>query len=107
MPYRTEKIKELIRQLASEFIERESSGSALVTVTGTKVSDDYKEAVIFITVYPDDKEKAVLDFLKRHRSEFKHYVREKGSLGRLPFFDFEIDFGEKNRQRIDSIANKL
>lgn len=107
MAHRHEKINELIRHLASEFLERESGGNALITVTDAKVSDDYKGATIFFTVFPDDKEGVVLDFVKRKRSDFKHYVREKALLGRIPFFDFAIDFGEKNRQKIDRISKNL
>jgi ribosome-binding factor A len=107
MAYRAAKTAELLKQLASRFLEEESTGTALITVTDTKVSDDFKEAIVFFTVFPDDKEKAVLDFAKRKRTEFKHYVKEESSLSRIPFFDFQIDQGEKNRQKIDAIANNL
>ncbi len=96
-----------MRHLASTFFEEESGGTALITVTSVRLSDDQKEATIFFTVFPEDKEKAVLDFAKRKRSGFKHYVKSKSLLGRLPFFDFEIDLGEKNRQKIDTISNNL
>ena len=93
--------------MASKFFEEESSGSALITVTDANLSDDEKAATIFFTVFPDEKEKAVLDFAKRKRSDFKHYVRSESALGRIPFFDFEIDLGEKNRQKIDTISHDL
>ena len=107
MAYRAQKTIELIRHLAGEFLKGEKAGSALITITDAKISDDYKEATVFFTVYPDNKEKAVLDFLKRKRSDFKHYVKEHATLGRIPFFDFAIDYGEKNRQKIDLISNNL
>jgi ribosome-binding factor A len=107
MAYRQEKILELLKHLASQFLELESNGSSLVTVTDAKVSDDYKTATIFFTVFPDNKEKAVLDFVKRKRTEFKHFVKTESKLGRIPFFDFAIDEGEKNRQKIDEISQKL
>ncbi|HZS42766.1 MAG TPA: ribosome-binding factor A [Candidatus Paceibacterota bacterium] len=107
MAYRQEKTTELIRHLASEFIERESGGNGLITITHVSVSDDYKEAMILFTVYPEKEEKAALDFLKRRRTDFKHYVKQKSRIGRVPFFDFELDYGEKNRQKIDAISNNL
>ena len=54
-----------------------------------------------------DKEKAALDFLKRIRSEFRTHLMEKARMRRIPFFDFEIDYGEKNRQKIDEISHKV
>lgn len=104
MAYRHEKIIEQIRKLASQFIERESNRNSLVTVTWVVLSDDDKTATIFVSVLPEDKEKAALDFLKRKRSEFKHYFKEHGSIGRIPFFDFEIDIGQKNANRIEELS---
>ncbi len=104
MAYRQEKIIEQIHHLASEFIERESNRGSLVTVTSVVLSDDAKEATIFVTVLPENKEKAALDFLKRQRSDFKQYFKEHGSIGRIPFFDFAIDFGQKNANRINELS---
>src|SRR3954470_21753889 len=103
MAYRQAKIIELLKHMASEFFREESSGTALITITDAHVSDDYKAATIFFTVFPENKETAALDFAKRRRSDFKHYVKDKSSLNRIPFFDFAIDEGEKNRQKIDAI----
>ncbi len=105
--YRQQKTIELLKHLASQFLERESSRNALITVTDATISDDYKEARIFFTVFPDNREEAVLDFVKRKRSEFKHYVKQNSQMGRIPFFDFAIDLGEKNRQHIDEISQKI
>ena len=48
----------------------------------------------------------MLAFAKRKRSEFREYLKKHSALQRLPTVDFEIDYGEKNRQRIDEISNK-
>ena len=56
---------------------------------------------------PVDKEKAAYDFLKRMRSEFRTYLMGKARMRRIPFFDFEIDGGEKNRQKIDEISHTV
>jgi ribosome-binding factor A len=99
------RIRELVRGLAAEFFSRESNRTSLITVTNVHISPDGKTAIIFFTVLPEDKQKAALDFAKRMRSDFRDYVKEKSRLQRLPFFDFEIDTGEKNRQRIDELSN--
>ncbi len=103
MAYRQEKIIEQIHHISADFLERESNRGSLITVTSVILSDDAKNATIYVTVLPDNKEKAALDFLKRKRSEFKAYFREKASIGKIPFFDFEIDLGQKNAVRIDEL----
>ena len=100
------RLRDIIHDLASKFIQRESNGTSLVTVTDVHIGDSGKQAIIFFTVLPKDKEKAAIDFLKRQRSEFREYAMEHSRMGRIPFFDFEIDSGEKNRQKIDEISRK-
>ncbi len=103
MAFHNEKVKEEIHHLASEFVSRESNRDALITVTHTMISDDAKYATILFTTLPDSKEDAVLDFLKRKRKEFKQHVMKHSKIGRVPFFDFAIDKGQKQANEIYSI----
>lgn len=100
---KNQRANELIMRKASDFIQRESNGQSLITVTNSSTSGDNKRMIIYVTVLPEQKEKAVIDFLKRNRSEFKQYIRENTRLNIIPHFDFEIDFGEKSRQRVDEL----
>lgn len=103
MKKRNEKLKDLIKETAANFLNIESNRVSMVTVTDVRISKDGKCATIFFTAYPNNKEKAALDFAKRKRTEFRNFAKENIKVGRIPFFDFEIDAGEKHRQKIDSI----
>jgi ribosome-binding factor A len=99
------RLEDLIRETAGKFIQLESNGLSLITVTRVEVADRGEQAVIFFTVLPMDKEKAAQDFLKRKRGEFRDYFSKYARrMRRIPFFDFVIDSGEKNRQNIDEIS---
>jgi len=102
-----EKIREIIKNSAAKFLERESSGASLITVTDTKLGDRGTKATIFFTVLPEDKQEAALEFAKRNRVEFRNFLMTQVRMMRIPFIDFEIDYGEKHRQKIDEIANKI
>ena len=106
MTIRTDRKIEIIRDLSARFLELEGSGASLITVTKVEMSRDEKYATILFTVFPDAQEKTALEFAKRKRSEFKAFVRQNSTLGRIPFFDFGIDLGEKNRQKIDGLLNE-
>jgi ribosome-binding factor A len=106
MSQKDTRIKDEIHRLAAEFLQRESNYLSLITVTDISLSNKGTHVTIFFTVLPIEKEKAALDFIKRKRGEFRSYVMEKSRIGRVPFFDFEIDGGEKNRQRIDELSNE-
>jgi ribosome-binding factor A len=103
-PFKEQKIEEHLKHLAAEFIQRESNGTSLITVTSVHMSDRLTRAHIFFTVLPDNKQEQVLDFLNRNRSEFREHIKKHSRLGRLPSVTFALDFGEKNRQRIEEIS---
>ena len=104
--FRDEKLKDQIHKWAAEFLQKESSGQSLSTVTDVKLTPDAKEATVLFTVLPEDKQEAALEFARRQLSEFRDYIDEKVKTGRMPFFHFDIDRGEKHRQRIDEIIIK-
>jgi len=106
MSIRDERIKEILHDLGARFLSQENNGSSLITVTSIGLSSDGKRATIFFTVFPDSFEKTALEFAKRKRPEFKEFVKENSKLGRIPQFDFQIDLGEKHRQRIDTLLNE-
>jgi|TARA_Y100000310_G_scaffold267929_1_gene280285 ribosome-binding factor A len=106
MSDRVEKVQEVLRHLGAAYLSAESDRTSLITVTHTKISRDLKKATIFVSVYPENRERVAIDFLKRKRSDFRNYVKENAHMKRIPTLDFEIDEGEKNRQRIDTLLNE-
>ena len=96
--------KEIIGRTASKFFELESNKTSLITVTNVEIFAKGKEAKIFITVFPTEKEQEALEFLKRKRTELRAYIKKETRLQILPYLDILIDQGEKNRQRIEQIS---
>ena len=107
MEFHEEKTKEEIHKLASKFVEAESNRNSLITITNVHLTKDFKKAIIFVTVFPESGEDKAVDFLKRQRSDFRHFVKKNSRIGRIPFFDFEIDKGEKSRQRIEELSQNI
>ncbi len=97
------KMRSVIMALAGRFIEAESNRTSLITVTDCHVAEKMKSAAVFVTVFPEDKEKAALEFLQRKGRDFQKYLRENARMRNAPFVNFELDTGEKNRQKIDGL----
>ena len=95
-----------IREAAAYFVALHSNRTSLITVTRVEISKEGKEAKIFISVLPEEKEADAIDFLKRQRGAFREYLGEKVKSYPLPYVDFLIDVGEKNRQRLEEISKK-
>lgn len=97
-------IAEILHRLAAKFILEEGSGASLLTVTRVEISHTGKEAKIFFTTLPESEENTALKFLERKTPEFKRYVRDESRIGIVPHIDFKIDYGERNRQRLDQLS---
>lgn len=106
MSTRDDRIKEILRDLGARFLLLNGNGSSLITVTNVELTSSGKNATIFFTVFPAEFEKTAVEFAKRKRSEFKEFVKDNSKLGRIPQLDFEVDSGEKNRQKIDNLLNQ-
>ena len=99
-------MQSLIKDLAGKFLQVNSNGTSLITVTDVTITKDGKYANIFFTVLPDEKTEEALNFTKRNRTEFSNFVKENSRIGFLPRFDFLVDLGEKHRQKIDELFVK-
>ncbi len=107
MEHRAEKISNNIKELLGAFIEENSNRQSMITITNVFLTSDFKRVTIFVTVFPEHSENAGIDFLKRQRSQARAYLKKHSRLSRLPFLDFEIDKGEKARQRIDILSKEM
>lgn len=106
MSVRDEKTASLLQQLAANYIAREAGRGSLITPTRVDISPDHKNATIFVSVFPDSARPIALDFLTRHRDEFRQYLRKEGRFSHLPFIKFEFDYGEENRQHLDELSRE-
>lgn len=97
-------MSEAIAHMAGDFFARETAVKALITVTRSDVAPNFKTATIYLSVLPHTHEKEVLTFAKRARSDFREYMKNHSFFHPLPIVDFKIDYGEKNRQRIDELT---
>ncbi len=104
MSFHQEKIESLLQKLVSEFLAHEAGPVSLITVTRITFNEKSKHATVMLSVLPEDKEQAALAFAQRQSSELREYVRSRAKLRVLPIFEFVIDIGEKNRQKVDNIA---
>ncbi len=99
-----ERTGEIIHRLAAKFILENSSTASLLTITRVELSSTGKEAKIFFTTLPENQENTALKFLVRKIAEFKRYVRDNSRISLVPHIDFKIDYGERNRQRLDELS---
>ena len=103
---RQEKVNSLFKRLASSFFAKEKTGS-IITVTRIASSKNLKSVKIFISVFPESKEKEVLGILKGKTGELRRYICSQIKMKFLPFFEIAIDNEEKAKQKIDKILGAV
>jgi ribosome-binding factor A len=111
---RQEKVNSLLKNLAASFLSRETIG-AIVAIIRVETSKDLspcgrspkgrKSAKIFISIFPETKEKEVLDLMNGKKSDLRKYIGSQIRMKFLPALEFEIDKGEKSRKRIEELLN--
>jgi ribosome-binding factor A len=105
--FKDEKQTSLLTKFAAEYFLTESNNDSLITITKVEIYEKGKRATIYFTALPQTAEAGALEFAKRRRADFRAYVMGKKSFGFVPRIDFQIDFGEHNRQRIDELSNEV
>lgn len=97
----------LLVRFASLYIAREANRSVLITPIRATLSANRAKAIIYVSVFPDTALKSALSFLNRRRSDFFKFLKKESRISRIPSIQFEFDFGEKNRQRLDELSREI
>lgn len=107
MTQRQDRLNELMREIAADFVRDISNKQSLITITRADISPDIRSCTIFFTTIPAEQQQIAEDFLNRHGSELRGYVKSRLSIKRLPYFKFKVDLGERHRQHLDQISKDL
>lgn len=99
-----ERAAALIAHEAAQFIAEEAGTESLITVMRAEPSTSGERYTVYVSVFPDDKERPALSFLERQREAFSDHLKARTRLAPLPRVDFAIDRGEKNRRRLDELS---
>lgn len=106
----TERQKKLVQELkrvAGDFLQRETNGKALITVTNADYSPDMKNATVYITVMPERYEEEAVGFAMRMRGELKEEIRKRIPVRIIPHVEIKLDVGEKHRQKIEDLLKSI
>ncbi|MDP2676289.1 MAG: ribosome-binding factor A [bacterium] len=107
MTFRKEKLESLLTRLISGYILIHLHyAEARITITRLDLSPDFRKAIIFVTIEPDEKPKEALHELKKLLSPLRKHIGKILTIRFIPMFEFRIDEGEKHRARIEELIRK-
>ncbi len=105
-PHRREQMTEFFKNCAGDFFARNTSGHSLITVTNVWIDPEIKNADIYISVLPDSKSEAALNFAKRQRTDLQKYFASRVKLVHLPFLEILLDPSPKIYEMLNEINIK-
>ncbi len=94
---------EIIRSRGMAFF-----GGALVTVSGVKISSDLSSAKVYVSIFPSDKTKAVMDTIAENARTFRGELgsRFAHNLRIVPELSFFVDDSLDYVEHIDELLKK-
>ena len=90
MSRKDEKIEAVIQRAAGDFFTRSLNVLALVTVAKVELQKHGSEAVVFLSVLPDNLSEEVYKQARYKRSDLWDYLNEKTGLGKIPKIDVAL-----------------
>lgn len=107
-PHRREKVSSLIQQELSALLARnvEFPLGTLVTVSSVNVSPDLDDAMVGISVIPDERTERVMIVLHKLRGFIQKSITRKMNIKPMPRIDFEIDRGAENAAKVEKLLHE-
>lgn len=109
MKYRKLRVQDLLKEEVALIIQREvrDPGMGFITVLGAKMSEDLKDAKVYLSIYGDEVQKAAtLAALKRSKNYIKLLLGKRIQLRYMPELHFIIDDTYEKAARIEEILKK-
>lgn len=107
MSHRQDKVSGRLQEIISKFLNEQAGIQSVITVTHCDVSRDLKKVTAYISVFPETQEEGALNFAKRQRQAIREVIAKEMPMKNIPFVEIEIDEGEKNRQRVEQLFQKI
>ena len=92
--FRQERLKEVLKEELGKIIAREVEfDGSLATITDIDVSSDLENAVISVSIFPQDKAEEGLEILRKRQPWLQHLLAEKLRIKHMPKIAFQLSMG--------------
>ena len=103
MTKRVQQVASTVREAIQQVIQKglnDPRVRGLVTVTRVTVSEDLREATVFVSVLPEEHEKLTMHGLEAASRYIRREAAELVALSRMPTLKFKVDRGMKNQAAV-------
>jgi ribosome-binding factor A len=109
MTQRTDRVAEEFREILAEELQRlKDPRIGFVTVTGVDVTPDLRRAVVFYTVFGDERqERATAAGLRSATAHLRQSLGRQVRLKVVPELEFRVDPSLPQGRRIDELLERI
>ncbi len=109
MSQRTDQFAQQIKETLALIIAREIEfpDAIVASITRVTVSDDLKNATVFISVFPHNRQGTALELLRSQVKHLRHELAGEIFARVVPFLRFTIDDKEAYASEVDRILDEL
>lgn len=110
LPYkRSQRVGDLLRQEISDIIMRRLKDPRIgfITVTGVDVSDDLKNARVFISVLKEEDREITLKVLNDAKKMVRSELAKRVRLRSIPSVEFRMDEAIEYGSRIEKLLKEI
>jgi ribosome-binding factor A len=109
MSHRVEKIESTLARALQQVIARglaDPRAGGLISVTKVDVSPDLKQATIFVSIFPEQKQKLTMHALAHAAGHLRRQTGELMHIKRMPEFVFKLDTTLKEQAELLNAMHK-
>lgn len=109
MTHRLEKLNSLIQQELSKIIARELEwpDGYLVAITEVEISEDLKQAKVFVSVLPSTGNNSALRLLNQKARNLQKLLNKKLIMHSVPHIKFFPDTGQSKVEQLENLLDKI
>ncbi len=109
-PYkRSVRVSDLLREEIADIVMHKLKDPRLgfITVTGAKVSDDLRHAIIFVSVLEDSKQEETVRILGSSARFIRNELSRRIKIKFIPDLAFKLDNSTRYGEKIDRLLNEI
>lgn len=103
MSHRIEKVESTLARAIQQVISQglhDPRASGLISVLRVDISPDMANAMVFISIFPEDRSELTMHALKHAAKHIRHEAAELIDIRRMPILEFRLDTSLKRQAEI-------
>ena len=108
MPHRLEKVESTLARAIQQVISQglhDPRASGLISVTRVDVSPEMAIAMVFVSIYPEERSELTMHALRHAAKHIRHQAAELIEIRRMPSIEFRLDKSLKHQAEVfDALA---